>query len=263
MNSNFYNYMNTGNQVSIHNQQTAMKILGNWTPDKKLIHQNNSFNISENDSTMISSNYKCVINEETGTPQKKSTNKEGYDNSIRTPIKKSKRRECTPLYSPGEDGEEDNNKYFIDNEVLYVNQQNQFYNFGNNYKLLKMNSNPVIINKNNSCTFEKLSKSKFLDKINMENSYFTNEEINNEQLKTSEILEKIRGCYLLSIIESESNYNFCKLLFMSIVEDADLFNKITNLICYSVIDGFNNRSDIFFKLLVKNNFNFDRIKLYI
>jgi hypothetical protein len=251
MTNNYYNH----NIFYSNNEITAIKNFGNWTPNKKDNHQNqmNSNSTIGNDSTLVNSNIEFLNDESIGTPENKTTSrKDKSKQSIRTPIKKSKRRECTP-HSPGEEHFDKKNDTIF--QFMGKNQNFKFgiaaenKNFLNNHNLLKINPNFAReTNINNTFQFSKLSKSKFLDKINLEKLLEIN--YDDEKIDTNEILEKIRGSYLLSLIESDINMSLSKSLFKNIVDDSELFNKITNLICYCIIDGFNYRTDIFFKLLV-------------
>lgn len=261
MNSNS-NYFSNKNAFNIYSNadKTAFKNFSKQTPDKKEnVNQINTtdYTYNNNDTTIINTNMKFnpESNMSFGTPERVEKNLfQNYESSIQTPIKKSRRRECTPIDSAEDEVE----------SISYVNGNNlppQNLNFGhnmgtdkgtnfsNNYNLLKMNTgnfNSFNMNKIH-CQFQKLSKSKFLDKINNEN-YSSG----NDQFDCPEILEKIKGNYLLNAIESDIDHpNFIPKLFSNIVEDVDLFNKITNLLCYCLFEGFNTRQDIFFKYLVR------------
>jgi hypothetical protein len=95
-----------------------------------------------------------------------------------------------------------------------------------------------------------LTKSKFLQKI--ENLGLNSDDNKKEVLESNDILDKIRGAYLLSLIDCDyNNYSVWKEVFNSILSDSELFNKITNLLCYCFFEGFNSRSDVFFKFMVK------------
>jgi hypothetical protein len=220
------------------------------------------------------------------TPYVKKSSMRNYEDSIRTPIKKSKRRDCTPAYSDEEKENESERNFNQGHEGYYNynnnNNQGVNLNFNSNFNnqqsqgnLLynnNFNSNPISQNNNNGFNynllktqtsfnnsmgsglvnrkfphqFEKLSKSKFLEKINQE----TLEK--QDVTETTELLEKIKGTYLLTLIECDNgDTNFSKKVFTSLMEDLDFFNKNTNLICYCLFEGFNSRSDVFFKFLVK------------
>ena len=254
-----------------------------WTPEK---NQNCKENTSlNNDSTLTGITLSTTINKSNismsiDTPVKKKKLNSGlYEASIRTPIKKTKKRECTPEYSDGEDEQKDLrsmdeynfNFKNINNNGNNLNLNTAYNNFDPyltnsyknphheyNYNLLKLNNktnhNQNLLNeanKFNRCDFkfQKISKSKFLQKIEqMEGNTYSNTKLN-EMIESDEIKEKIKGTYLLYVLENEFSLNLTNLFF-TIIEDNDLFNKISNLICYSFFDGFNKRSDMFFKFLV-------------
>ena len=103
--------------------------------------------------------------------------------------------------------------------------------------------------KSDDFRFQKISKSKFLQRIEQIEENTNSNTKPNEFIESDEIKEKIKGTYLLYALENEFSLNITNL-FYTIIEDNDLFNKISNLICYSFFDGFNTRSDMFFKFLV-------------
>jgi len=229
---------------------------------------NESYLGNGNDSTMMMSQptyTKFFPRVSEGTPQRiKKSISQVYDDSKRTPIKKSKRRDCTPLYSDEEEEREakinNNNKLEKQSEHFFTCNNNNFEG-SFNFNRLRMNSGSNTnfnnnLNFNNSFRpsqpvhFQKLTKSKFLEKI--ENLDLYSKDNNKDVLESGDILDKIRGAYLLSLIECDyNNYSVWKDVFNSILADSELFNKITNLLCYCFFEGFNTRSDIFFKFLVR------------
>jgi len=273
------------------NERTVAKIDKKvaWTPEKRRNFKEN-LSFADNDTTLTgismgTTNNKLHTSMSIDTPiRKKKHSSEVYEASIRTPIKKTKKRDCTPAFS---DGEEERENYCSDqsfkgnygynfqmeNNCLrniqfndinsYMTHTNTFPNTINNYNLLKLNTKIQIsnfdnklnrltsgVNDTNNIRFQKISKSKFLQKIDeLDHNNQDGGKVSTKELESVEIKDKIRGNYLLYLLENENNKN-CESLFYSIIEDNDLFNKITNLICYAFFDGFNNRSDIFFKFLV-------------
>jgi hypothetical protein len=274
------------------NERTVTKVDKKvaWTPEKaKNFKENQSF--ADNDTTLTgitmgTTNNKLHASMSMDTPiKKKKPTSEVYEASIRTPIKKTKKRDCTPAYTDEEDERENSssehsfkNNYNCNFQIENnCNRNLQFNNFNsyltsscgnsaihNNYNLLKLNTKNSISNLENNCNkynrgvcnnshirFEKISKSKFLQKIDeLESTTSNSVKTSYDIIESAEIIEKIKGNYLLYILENGYNKDY-ENLFFSVIEDNDLFNKITNLICYSFFDGFNNRSDIFFKFLVK------------
>jgi hypothetical protein len=277
------------------NEKTVAKVDKKiaWTPEKRINFKEN-LSFADNDTTLTgislgTTNNKLHTSMSIDTPiRNKKPSSELYEASIRTPIKKTKKRDCTPAYSEGEEERENScsDKSFKNNHgynfpmendctrnIQFNNmnscmaQTNTFPNSINNYNLLKLHPKNQICNFDNklkrlnsgindttNIRFQKISKSKFLQKIDeLDNNTSDGVKISTRELESVEIKDKIRGNYLLYLLENENNKN-CENLFYSIIEDNDLFNKITNLICYAFFDGFNNRSDIFFKFLVFNLF---------
>jgi hypothetical protein len=254
-----------------------------WTPEKNQnCKENTSFN---NDSTLTGITLSTTINKSNismsiDTPVKKKKLNSGlYEASIRTPIKKTKKRECTPEYSDGEEEQKNlrsMNEYNFNFKNIdynghnlnlntgynnfdpYLSNSYQNYNLQDNYNLLKLNNktnnNSKLLNEakkfnRSDFRFQKISKSKFLQKIEQMEENTNSTTKLNEFIESDEIKEKIKGTYLLYVLENEFSLNPTNL-FYTIIEDNDLFNKISNLICYSFFDGFNTRSEMFFKFLV-------------
>jgi hypothetical protein len=269
------------------NQRTVTKIDKKlqWTPEKMRNFKENQ-EIGDNDTTLtgitLNTTYnKSNISMSVDTPlKKKKPISEVYESSIRTPIKKTKKRDCTPDYSDDEEKKRMFKESPIDNNSqmeFNCNRNIQFNNFNlnqyllnsynnnpnqlSNYNLLKMNHRNCYNNDYNNSNqfyktdirFQKMSKSKFLQKIDAFENLDNNINSSSDFIGSEEIIDKIKGTFLLNLLENENCRNI-RHLFFSVVEDNDLFNKITNIICYSFFDGFNNRSDIFFKFLVNNKF---------
>lgn len=277
-NSNFYylnqniNFCNKTDQ-----EKTTFKASNcQFTPEKKGKRYEEGENMSL-DSTMIMSQPTLVkhvsyvshlqpIKNVQTTPEKSKKKEKKYEATIRTPIKKSKRRECTPAFS---DDDEQDEKIAQRSNLPACNLflQSQLSNFNSlpNYDILKLtgrntnfnnfNNNFNNFNYNKAPHFEKLSKSKFLDKINSletANNTSLHQDQENIFIESSEIFEKLKGTYLLCKLDHDCTQDeFGLIVFSSILEDPDLFNKITNLISYSIFEGFNMRSDLYFKFLVK------------
>jgi hypothetical protein len=255
-----------------------------WTPEKLRNFKENT-PIGDNDTTLtgitLNSTYnKSNISISIDTPpKKKKPISEVYEASIRTPIKKTKKRDCTPEYSDEDEEKkkmvrmtsDDNNNQkegvncnriiqfnnFNSNLYNSFNDSNKFHNY--DYNLLKANNKNLTYNNNFNnessnfynpdIRFQKISKSKFLEKLDAMEFPINNINISGDFIQSEEIIDKIKGNLLLFQLENEINKNI-QNLFYSIIEDNELFNKITNLICYSFFDGFNYRSDMFFKFLV-------------
>jgi len=295
--------INNINSVSNHNSNYFMPYDDNertvtkldkkvqWTPEKMKIFKENT-PIGDNDTTLTGITLNTTYNKSNISisidtpPKKKKPISQVYEASIRTPIKKTKKRDCTPEYSDEYEEKkkmvrmtsDDNNNQ---KEGVYCNRNIQFNNFNSNiynsfndsnqsdnynYNFLKANNKNLTnnINFNNDSSkfykpdirFQKISKSKFLQKIDAMEFINNSTHRSSDFIESEEIIEKIKGNLLLFQLENEINKNI-QILFSSIIEDNELFNKITNLICYSFFDGFNNRSDMFFKFLVTfilNNF---------
>lgn len=286
--NNLYSYTNKEpNYFSQFDENVPTSTKANrnitWTPEKNQNCKENTSFINESTLTGITlstTNIKSNISMSIDTPEKKKKLNHGlYEASIRTPIKKTKKRECTPEYSDGEEEQKDlrsKDEYNInfkhmDNNVHNPNLNTIYNNFDpyltnsyqnhhlqDNYNLLKLNNktnhNPNLLNEakkfnRNDFRFQKISKSKFLQKINLIEENKNSITSPNEFIESDDIKQKIKGTYLLHVLENEFCLNPTNLFF-TIIQDNDLFNKISNLICYSFFDGFNNRSDIFFKFLV-------------
>jgi len=273
------------------NEKTVTKIDKKlqWTPEKLKNFKENT-PMGDNDTTLTGITLNTTYNKSTlsmtiDTPlKKKKPTSQAYEASIRTPIKKTKKRDCTPDYSDEDEekkkmirmtSDDNNNQMELSNcnRNLQFNNNNSYlnnsFNDSNqsenyNYNLLKANNkNLSYINTFNNDSskiykpdirFQKISKSKFLQKIDAMEFLNTNSKTSSDYIESEQIIDKIKGNFLLFQLENDLNKNI-QNLFYSIIEDNELFNKITNLICFSFFDGFNNRSDMFFKFLVNINFN--------
>jgi hypothetical protein len=234
----FY-YQNSKNQiVSTVAKQNSLE----FTPPKKSFFEEANDSYLNNDSTMLMSqptlrkNLSHQYGNSTPKIREKSVN-QAYEASIRTPIKKSKRRECTPIDSDEEKIYKRGNG--IQTEPMDISSNMM------NFQLLKTNNGFPI--SNNRLYFEKLSKSKFLQKIEENISSIS---CDNSSAENIDIFEKIKGAFLLVSLEVNDKQLLNKIFFKQIYEDSNLFNKITNLMCYSIFEGFNTKSDYFFKFLV-------------
>jgi hypothetical protein len=234
----FY-YQNSKYQI---NRTVAKQNSLEMTPPKKSNLEEANDSYINNDSTMLMSqptlrkNFSHQYGNSTPKMKQKSLN-QAYEASILTPIKKSKRRECTPIDS-------DEEKVNKSRMVIQQDFKDPFSSNMMNFQLLKTHNGFAISDKN--LYFEKLSKSKFLQKIEENISTGTN----NSSTENREILEKIKGAFLLVSLEVTDKQEFYKILFQQIYEDSNLFNKITNLMCFCIFEGFNTKSDYFFKFLV-------------
>lgn len=272
------------------NERTVTKVEKKlqWTPEKMKNFKENEM-IGDNDTTLtgitLNTTYnKSNISMSIDTPLKKrKPTSQAYEASIRTPIKKTKKRDCTPEYSDEDEEKKkmiritsDDNNYHMkvlncNRNILFndnnpnlsnsFNETNQMRNY--NYNLLKANYNNSSYNNafhetsnfyKPDIRFQKISKSKFLQKIDALEEINSSMNRSSDFIESEDILDKIKGNYLLYQLENEVNRSMHNL-FSSIIEDNELFNKITNLICYSFFTGFNNRSDMFFKFLVILYFN--------
>lgn len=230
------------NAYAIKELTTPLKV------KKSFIEYSNELN---NDSTMIKSSqptfskFNSRVNMVTPIPKLRKNEKKFNETNKKTPLKKSKRRECTPIYS---DDEEEMN--FFNDTFKKVEDPNKINSL--NYNILKKGNgeNFTQVNLNSSTpTFEKISKSKFLEKINNETNSNVNTNMN--MLHSEDIMDKIRGAYLFCKIENDvSSPEFRKLLIVSMIENSELLNKINNLISFCFFEGFNSRDDIFFNFLV-------------
>jgi hypothetical protein len=192
----------------IPTQKTLNKAVNFLTPHKTFYYQqgDDKMDTTVSDTKQQTKPY--------STPRSKTSMSEFYENSIQTPVKKAKRRECTPD-SPG--GSE--KKPFEQPEEVE-------YSF--------------------MMSAKKMSKSKFMESIEKVNT--TNNNSFGAYFKESEeILNKIKGSYLLDLIEGNHN---SVTFFQNVINDGQLFNQITMLICFTFFEGFNTRSDLFFKFIV-------------
>jgi hypothetical protein len=224
MNTNFYYFNPNVGYCNNDQEKTTFKGNGQFTPLKKGKISDENLSL---DSTMIMSQPTLVkhishVSHMQTTPEKsKKTEIKAYDATIRTPIKKSKRRDCTPAYSDDEDEKIglDQNNYFCNAENIYSKNlpacnlfgpQSMNCNSIPNYNILKltgregMNSFSMLSNK--APQFEKLSKSKFLDKINTLSSS-NNSDQENSLIESSEIFDKIKGTYLFNVMDYDCTSN--------------------------------------------------------
>jgi hypothetical protein len=83
--------------------------------------------------------------------------------------------------------------------------------------------------------YNPISRSRFLETL----------ESTNEQTEDNNLVSRIKGSYLLNCLENNN-----MTIYQVILSDAEIFNEVINTICGSLFEGFNKRSNVFFKFLV-------------
>lgn len=194
-----------------------------------------------NDNTKSFSKY--------ATPQsKKSKSRIGIDSEfMQTPLKKSMRRECTPVYSPknGTFGSSINSRIF---SFCQSDNNNNNFNDTSKCNLDNITESPFLHNKRESDKFDVISKEKFLENLNRISICDTANNSNSNDNNNSGTL--------LNIENNNSNFGQffeqekCRL-YDIIVNDQDLLNRVTYIACNNFFNGFNSRNENFFKFLVK------------
>jgi hypothetical protein len=207
--------INNLNGVGIPNQKTLSKAVNFLTPNKTI---NDYFGTTD---TTVSGTKPLLKNVPYSTPRSKSSMSDFYENSIQTPIKKVQRRECTPD-SP-------------DREEMRVEEVDNNFSF--------MMTDSKMNNK------DKMSKSKFMESIEKANTTVQNTSYAVYLKEAEDILNKLKGSYLLDLIEGGNQQI---TVFHNVLNDSILFNQITMVVCYTFFEGFNTRSDLFFKFMVSN-----------
>lgn len=282
------------------------------TPNKKYV----PFSSTDGNERTICNNLFKKMNVFT-TPHKMNFNfVSKIKNILTAPIKKSKRRDCTP--APKEEKEKVEEDFFTFSQTLnfsdnekeshfskinlndvnnlnFSTNEKSFFSLLNNDSLTNTNEhkqeleattsylfNDIFVtnkkfnlstimsknsennqeNINNNDNYNDFSEScennvnsshkkliKHLESVNISENLSNDEEENIAKEQSSELLEKIRKDYIFNIFES----NFAKnSIFDIITANYELFYKITNLINFCFLSGFNGRKEsLFFKFIVK------------
>jgi hypothetical protein len=203
--------------INVPSQKTLTKAVNFLTPNKTITDY-----FDTNDTTVSNTKPLTTKSMPFSTPRSKSSMSEFYESSIHSPVKKIKRRDCTPD-SPIR--EESNTDMTTDNNFSFMMTERK----------------------------ERGTQSRFMESIEKVN-ISTADSVSIYTKEAEELLSKIKGTYLLDLIDADSGSGYGKALekclFQIAINDNGLFNGITNLICYSFFEGFNTRQDLFFKFMV-------------
>jgi hypothetical protein len=201
--------------INLPNQKTLSKAISFLTPNKSMTECLGATDTTVSGTKPVPKNGPC------STPRSKSSMSEFYENSIQTPIKKAKRRECTPD-SPDREQMENCE---VDNNFSFMMTERK----------------------------SKMSNTKFMESIERVNNSVQNTNLSVYLKESEDILNKIKGNYLLDLIEGGEKK--IVTVYQSVLTDSQLFNQITMLVCYAFFEGFNTRSDLFFKFMVNFKIN--------
>lgn len=193
------NFFPLNNNPVSYTSMTALKSNDAWTPYKHTSYGNTN-TCNDNDTTF------CLTMPRNINQSTPISHKSPRELSLHTPIKKSKKRDCTP------DSPDKSNILDFTYSKVYSNRLNEDDN--------------LIIN---------LSEKEFDKGVKGENINIYNNPIDYDN--SNDIIDKIRGSYLLNILEKNNNSSIYKIL----LEDNVLLNKLINIMCNKFFDGFNNR----------------------
>ena len=286
-NSSSYNF---NNKDFYPNNNNSFLKYNDPNPNGLIFHDPEQFNITlrkpkQNQTHTFNpnTNYSSYNNYNLPNTPESKPKKSEYDATLNSKIKKTKKRDCTPL-SP------DHETYSFMNHSNNENLNNSFYNNNYNINETRFSFGQSFVNGGHRDSLQNLNNISNISSIlpnpnlgvgnisNLDTSFISNNynrrqnlyltftqqkskflndldqksnvvQIDSEEEK--EVKNYIKGSFMLEKLENESNVNIDKI-YSNLFEEKEILQKLTYEVVRSFFDGYNNRTNMFYKYIVSS-----------